>query len=109
MKADVENEPGITCVSCGNHHSKVRDSRPIDDGIRRRRECDRCGHRFTTYESRRADVVEGERTEILTVRLPSRLVDALAEVGPPRPVLHAIMEALAAAAEDTVKGPIDEC
>ncbi len=37
---------------CGNNGSKVVDSRPTDDGraIRRRRECERCGFRFTTFE-----------------------------------------------------------
>ena len=37
---------------CGELESKVIDSRPTEDGekIRRRRECLRCGKRFTTYE-----------------------------------------------------------
>ncbi len=40
------------CPSCGYDDSKVVDSRSSDDGesIRRRRECLKCGHRFTTYE-----------------------------------------------------------
>jgi transcriptional repressor NrdR len=42
----------MRCPSCGNLDSKVVDSRPSDDGlsIRRRRECLKCGRRFTTYE-----------------------------------------------------------
>lgn len=42
----------MRCPSCGNLESKVVDSRPSDDGatIRRRRECLKCQHRFTTYE-----------------------------------------------------------
>lgn len=37
---------------CGYTESKVLDSRPTDEGnsIRRRRECLKCGKRFTTYE-----------------------------------------------------------
>jgi len=35
---------------CGCAESKVIDSRPTDDAIRRRRECLNCGKRFTTYE-----------------------------------------------------------
>ena len=35
---------------CGCAESKVIDSRPTDDSIRRRRECINCGKRFTTYE-----------------------------------------------------------
>ena len=42
----------MKCPYCGDQESKVIDSRHSDDlSIRRRRECCRCGHRFTTYES----------------------------------------------------------
>ncbi|MBQ2443848.1 MAG: transcriptional regulator NrdR [Clostridia bacterium] len=42
----------MKCPYCGCVESKVVDSRSADDGerIRRRRECLRCGKRFTTYE-----------------------------------------------------------
>ncbi|MCL1846769.1 MAG: transcriptional regulator NrdR [Coriobacteriia bacterium] len=42
----------MRCISCGYLESKVVDSRPSEDGssIRRRRECLKCGKRFTTYE-----------------------------------------------------------
>ncbi len=42
----------MKCPYCGCSESKVIDSRPTDDNerIRRRRECDDCGKRFTTYE-----------------------------------------------------------
>ena len=36
---------------CGKENTRVIDSRPTDDSsIRRRRQCDECGKRFTTYE-----------------------------------------------------------
>ena len=40
------------CPKCKNFDTKVIDSRLVDDwkSIRRRRECERCNHRFTTYE-----------------------------------------------------------
>ena len=38
------------CPFCGNPHSKVTDSRVVESGIRRRRECQSCELRFTTYE-----------------------------------------------------------
>ncbi|MCR5846419.1 MAG: transcriptional regulator NrdR [bacterium] len=40
------------CPSCNNADTKVIDSRVIDEGktVRRRRECPKCGYRFTTYE-----------------------------------------------------------
>lgn len=42
----------MKCIFCGYEESKVIDSRPTDEGerIRRRRECLKCGKRFTTYE-----------------------------------------------------------
>ena len=40
----------MNCPYCGFYDSKVIDSREVNDGIRRRRECLQCGSRFTTYE-----------------------------------------------------------
>ena len=42
----------MKCPFCGHMEDKVIDSRPTEEGsaIRRRRECIKCGSRFTTYE-----------------------------------------------------------
>lgn len=42
----------MRCSNCQYKSTKVLDSRPIEEGrsIRRRRECERCGFRFTTFE-----------------------------------------------------------
>ena len=42
----------MKCPFCGSDNTRVIDSRPADDNysIRRRRLCDDCGKRFTTYE-----------------------------------------------------------
>ena len=42
----------MKCPYCGKDNTRVIDSRPADDNysIRRRRLCDDCGKRFTTYE-----------------------------------------------------------
>ena len=42
----------MKCLFCGNDEDKVVDSRVIEDGacIKRRRECLKCGRRFTTFE-----------------------------------------------------------
>jgi transcriptional repressor NrdR len=40
----------MKCPYCGHAEDKVIDSREVDDGIRRRRQCLDCGQRFTTYE-----------------------------------------------------------
>ncbi len=40
----------MDCPYCGHIDSRVVDSRDVNDGIRRRRQCLACGARFTTYE-----------------------------------------------------------
>jgi len=42
----------MRCPFCGHEDSQVKDSRPTDDGaaIRRRRQCEGCAARFTTFE-----------------------------------------------------------
>jgi transcriptional repressor NrdR len=42
----------MRCPFCGHEDSQVKDSRPTEDNsaIRRRRQCEGCGARFTTFE-----------------------------------------------------------
>ena len=42
----------MRCPFCSHDDSQVKDSRPTEDGtsIRRRRQCEGCGARFTTFE-----------------------------------------------------------
>lgn len=42
----------MRCPFCAHDDSQVKDSRPTEDGaaIRRRRQCEACGARFTTFE-----------------------------------------------------------
>jgi len=53
----------MRCVQCGSLRDKVLDSRTSKDGtsIRRRRECLKCGYRYTTYE-------QIERTELRVIK-----------------------------------------
>lgn len=46
------DDRNMLCPSCHNNSTRVLDSRPSDEGrsIRRRRECELCGYRFTTFE-----------------------------------------------------------
>ena len=43
----------MRCPFCSHEDSQVKDSRPTEDGaaIRRRRQCEACGERFTTFET----------------------------------------------------------
>lgn len=40
----------MKCPKCQSEESKVVDSRQAENAIRRRRECENCGNRFTTFE-----------------------------------------------------------
>jgi len=57
----------MRCTYCNHPDSRVIDSRPTEDGtvIRRRRECEGCGRRFTTYE-------KVERATLLVVKKDGR-------------------------------------
>lgn len=48
----IQEEEKMRCPYCENPDTKVIDSRPTEEGhaIRRRRGCEKCGKRFTTYE-----------------------------------------------------------
>lgn len=60
----------MICPFCGNNETKVIDSRDTQDGkaIRRRRECEECKARFSTYE-------EMEIMKLTVVKKDSRRVD----------------------------------
>jgi transcriptional repressor NrdR len=73
----------MRCPSCGNPDSRVIDSREAEDGasIRRRRACDRCEARFTTFErseSARIQVLkkDGSRQEFDRRKLASAIEKA---------------------------------
>ena len=73
----------VRCPSCRSADTAVVDSREADDGvaIRRRRECAKCGHRFTTFEraeSARIQVVkrDGAREEFDRAKLASSISKA---------------------------------
>ena len=58
----------MRCPFCSNEDSQVKDSRPTEDNtaIRRRRICDQCGSRFTTFERiqlRDLEVIKSNNTK----------------------------------------------
>jgi transcriptional repressor NrdR len=88
----------MRCSNCQNKNTKVLDSRPIEEGraIRRRRECEKCGYRFTTFE-RMEEVPlivvkkDGTRQEFSREKLVRGLIKACEK----RPVSIEQMENLA--------------
>jgi transcriptional repressor NrdR len=85
----------MKCPYCGFQDSKVVDSRGIDDGIRRRRQCLHCDARFTTYERFHADSFmvlkkDGRREEFNRDKLTAGIRKACAK----RPVSNEEIERL---------------
>ncbi|HQS11751.1 MAG: transcriptional regulator NrdR [Sphingomonadales bacterium 35-56-22] len=90
----------MRCPFCGNDDSQVKDSRPTEDNsaIRRRRQCEGCGGRFTTFERiqlRELSVIktDGKREPFEREKLERSLSVACRK----RPVDHAQIEKLASA------------
>lgn len=74
----------MRCPRCGSTKSKVIDSRSAKDGgtIKRRRECLKCHHRYTTVEA-----IQGED-------LPVRKADGSSQEFDPDKIRHSILKAV---------------
>ena len=97
----------MRCPHCENTATRVIDSRDLENGstIRRRRECEACGHRFTTYErpeGARLVVVkrDGSREEFEREKLRAGLLKALQK----RPVTLDRVEAALDEIEANLRG-----
>jgi len=95
----------VRCPACGHEDDKVVDSRSVRDGmgVRRRRECAGCHHRYTTYEF-------VEQTPALVVKKDGRrepydrdrVLTGLIKACEKRPVSRQQLEDLVEAVESAV-------
>ena len=74
----------MRCPYCNNSDTRVTDSRNVETGIRRRRECTMCGLRVTTYERVQTRVVmlvkrDGRREEFHRDKLWASVTKACAK------------------------------
>ena len=100
----------MKCPFCSFEESKVIDSRPTDEGerIRRRRECLRCGKRFTTYE-----VIETVPVVVIkkdNSRQPfdrNKLLNGLLRACEKRPVSIDVLEGLVDEIEASLQNSMD--
>ncbi len=99
----------MRCPSCGHEEDRVVDSRAIKENsaVRRRRECLKCGHRFTTYEY-------VEHTPVMVVKKDGRrehysrdkILNGLLRACEKRPVPMETLEKLADDVEKAICGRI---
>ena len=95
----------MNCPFCGTDNTKVTDSRPDQDGIRRRRECLACGRRFSTLERIELPGVallkkDGRREAFDRVKIIAGVRKACEK----RPIPSGAVEALADEVEQAVYG-----
>jgi len=78
----------MLCPSCNATDTRVIDSRPAEDGrsIRRRRECEVCAHRFTTYERLEPQLVVRKRNGRLEAFSAAKLASGISAALADRPV-----------------------
>ena len=98
----------MKCPYCGYEDSKVNDSRPIEDRIRRRRECLQCGKRFTTYEMVETSPVavvkrDGSREMYSREKVMRGLIRACEK----RPIERAALERAADNIEQSIMASMD--
>src|SRR3974390_2078444 len=101
----------MRCPKCGCQEDRVIDSRPSPEGatIRRRRECTKCGHRFTTYE-------EVEREGLMVLKHDGRheefskekLLFGVKKACQKRPISPKVMEDLVERIVDEVTGKYEQ-
>ncbi len=100
----------MKCPYCAFEESKVIDSRPTDEGekIRRRRECLKCGKRFTTYEmieSLPIIVIKRDRSREQFVR--EKLMNGMLRACEKRPVSIETLERAIDEIESQIQNSLD--
>lgn len=95
----------MLCPACGETDIRVIDSRPAENGaaIRRRRECEACAHRFTTYERVEPQQMVMKRSGDLEVFSPTKLASGISAALADRPVSGSEVERVVEEIDQTVR------
>ena len=100
----------MKCPYCGFVESRVIDSRPTDEGerIRRRRECLKCGKRFTTYETMESlPLVVIKKDGSRQTFDKSKLLNGMLRACEKRPVPFSQLEGIANEIEQALQNEMD--
>lgn len=101
----------MRCPKCGNNKSSVIDSRQTEDGntIRRRRECEECHARFTTFERLEEVpllVVKKDKTREQFSR--DKILNGIIQSAQKRPVTSDDIEAVISKIEQAIRREYDD-
>jgi transcriptional repressor NrdR len=96
----------MLCPVCGAPSTRVIDSRPAEGGlsIRRRRECEGCGQRFTTYERLEPQLMVRKRNGRLQPFSAAKLAAGIAAALADRPVSGSSIDRLVEEVEASCHG-----
>ena len=100
----------MKCPYCGYSESKVIDSRPTDENerIRRRRECLKCGKRFTTYEViETVPIVVIKKDKSREIFNRDKLLNGLMRACEKRPVSVETLENVVSEIENMIQNSLD--
>ena len=101
----------MKCIFCGCTDSKVVDSRVNEDGtsIRRRRECVRCGKRFTTYETiETSPIMVIKKSGCRQIFSPQKLKNGILKACDKRPVSMQQIDKLVADIEKFLANQLEQ-
>lgn len=95
----------MLCPACGVPDNRVIDSRPAENGssIRRRRECEVCETRFTTYERVEPQLMVLKRSGRIEPFSPAKLASGISAALADRPVSGSDIETVVEGIEETVR------
>ncbi|HTL39735.1 MAG TPA: transcriptional regulator NrdR [Methylomirabilota bacterium] len=96
----------MRCPNCANDDTKVLDSRPISDGmaIRRRRECTKCGARFSTHEEMEIlDLKVTKRDGSTEAYMREKIESGIRKAFEKRPLSHDDFHSLIAGIEQDIQ------
>lgn len=95
----------MLCPACGVTDIRVIDSRPAENGaaIRRRRECEVCSHRFTTYERLEPQMMVLKRSGRLEPFSSTKLASGISAALADRPVSGSDVEGVVDEIDEKVR------
>lgn len=95
----------MLCPTCGASENRVIDSRPAENGgaIRRRRQCEACGIRFTTYERLEPQFMVLKRSGSAEPFSPAKLASGISAALADRPVSGSDVQGMVEAIEEEVR------
>lgn len=95
----------MQCPTCGASQNRVIDSRPADEGraIRRRRQCDDCESRFTTYERLEPQLLVRKRNGRMEAFSSTKLIAGVSAALADRPVSGSQVESLVTEVEEALR------